>query len=85
MAESETTDSCEIIGTKGKITFPFFGNYVSLKNEKEDNTIEFTHPQNIQQPMIEKIVTYFKGEGPNPCTIDEAFTLMQIIDSFTGK
>lgn len=85
VAESETTDTCEIIGTKGKITFPFFGKYVTLKNETEEKTIEFTHPQHIQQPMIEKIVAYFKGEGPNPCSIDEAIVLMKIMDSFTGK
>jgi len=85
VAESETTDTCEIIGTKGKITFPFFGKYVTLKTETEEKTIEFTHPQHIQQPMIEKIVAYFKGEGPNPCSIEEAIVLMKIMDSFTGK
>ncbi len=83
VAESETTDTCEIIGTKGKITFPFFGKYVTCKNEDGEETVEFTHPQHIQQPMITKIVAYFKGEGPNPCTIDEAVTLMKIMDSFT--
>ena len=83
VAESETTDTCEIIGTKGKITFPFFGKYVTCKNEDGEETIEFTHPQHIQQPMITKIVAYFKGEGTNPCSIDEAVTLMKIMDSFT--
>jgi len=84
VAESETTDTCEIIGTKGKITFPFFGKYVTCKNEAGEETIEFTHPQHIQQPMITNIVAYFKGEGPNPCSIDEAVTLMKIMDSFTS-
>jgi predicted dehydrogenase len=85
VAESETADSCEIIGTKGKISFPFFGNFVSWHNETEGDTINFTHPQHIQQPMIEKIVRYFNGEGPNPCSIEEAVTLMKIIDAFTSK
>lgn len=83
VAESLTTDTCEIIGTKGKITFPFFGNYISWKTDTEDETITFQHPQHIQQPMIEKIVSYFKNEGPNPCSIDEAVTLMDIMDTFT--
>ncbi|QEC75681.1 Gfo/Idh/MocA family protein [Mucilaginibacter ginsenosidivorax] len=83
VAESLTTDTCEIIGTKGKITFPFFGNYVTWKTDTEDETVTFKHPQHIQQPMIEKIVTYFKNEGPNPCSIDEAIVLMDIMDSFT--
>ena len=85
VAESETTDTCEIIGTKGKITFPFFGNYISWKTDTEEETINITHPEHIQQPFITKIVAYFKGEGPNPCPIDEAVTLMDIIDAFTLK
>jgi predicted dehydrogenase len=85
VGESDATDTCEIIGTKGKITFPFFGTYVKWKNETEDETIEFIHPEHIQQPMISKIVAYFKGEGPNPCPIEEAVTLMKILDGFTAK
>jgi predicted dehydrogenase len=83
VAESETVDSCEIIGTKGKIMFPFFGTFVSLKNEEVEQTENFTHPEHIQQPMIGKIVNYFRGEGPNPCPIEEAITLMKIMDAFT--
>jgi len=86
VAESEVTDTCEIIGTKGKITFPFFSSfYVSWKNETGSQTLHFTHPEHIQQPMIAKIVAYFNGEGPNPCSIEEAVTLMKIMDAFTGK
>jgi len=85
VAENQTTDTCEIIGTKGKITFPFFGNYISWKTEDDEQTITFTHPEHIQQPMIEKIVAYFDGEGPNPCSIEEAIVLMDIIDAFTQK
>jgi predicted dehydrogenase len=85
VAQSEYIDLCEIIGTKGKISFPFFGKYVSWKNETEEKTIEFIHPQHIQQPHITNIVAYFKGEGPNPCSIEEAVTLMKIMDSFTNK
>lgn len=85
VAESETIDTCEIIGTKGKITFPFFGNYITWKTDTEEETITFTHPEHIQQPFITKIVAYFKGEGPNPCPIEEAVTLMDIIDAFTLK
>ena len=83
VAQSQVTDTCEMIGTKGKIVFPFFGNTVTLNNEDGQNTVNFTHPQHIQQPMIEKIVAYFNGSGENPCSIDEAVTLMEIIDTFT--
>lgn len=83
VAESQSTDLCEIIGTHGKISFPFFGTWVSWQNDDGDETVDFTHPEHIQQPMIEKIVAYFRGEGPNPCPIEEAVTLMDIMDAFT--
>ncbi|HTD39713.1 MAG TPA: Gfo/Idh/MocA family oxidoreductase [Mucilaginibacter sp.] len=83
VAESEAVDSCEIIGTKGKITFPFFGTSVNWKNEQDEQQKSFAHPEHIQQPMIEKIVNYFRGRGPNPCPIEEAVILMKIMDAFT--
>ncbi len=85
VGETETIDRCEIIGTNGHITFPFFGTFVSWKNDKDEQTINFTHPEHIQQPMIEKIVQYFRGEGNNPCPIEEAVTLMKIMDAFTTQ
>ena len=85
VADSENVDSCEIIGSKGKITFPFFGTFVSWKNRRDEQTVNFTHPEHIQQPMIEKIVKYFRGEGPNPCPIEEAVTLMRVMDAFTMR
>jgi predicted dehydrogenase len=85
VAENQTTDLCEIIGTNGKITFPFFGNFITWETDTEEQTLTFTHPEHIQQPFIEKIVHYFNNEGPNPCSIDEAIVLMDIMDAFTKK
>ena len=83
VAETQTIDLCEIIGTEGKISFPFFGSWVGLENEAGKHTEHFVHPEHIQQPMIQKIVAYFRGEGPNPCPVDEAVILMKILDAFT--
>jgi predicted dehydrogenase len=85
VAENQATDTCEIIGSKGKIIFPFFGNYITWKTAEEEQSLNFTHPEHIQQPFIEKIVAYFNDEGPNPCSIDEAVVLMDIMDAFTSK
>lgn len=85
VAENQTTDTCEMIGTLGKITFPFFGNYIHVQTEELDETLTFTHPEHIQQPMIEKIVAYFNNEAANPCSIEEAIVLMDMMDAFTGK
>ncbi|RCH56619.1 gfo/Idh/MocA family oxidoreductase [Mucilaginibacter hurinus] len=81
VGENEQDDKCEIVGTKGKITFAVFGNYIRLNDE----LIEFTHPEHIQQPMIEQVVRYFNDERNNPCSAEEAVTLMEIMDAFTNN
>ncbi|MBL4675435.1 MAG: Gfo/Idh/MocA family oxidoreductase [Mucilaginibacter sp.] len=85
VAENQVTDTCEIIGTKGKLTFPFSGNYIKWVTDKEEQTIILDPPQYAQQPLIENIVKYFNGELPNPCSIDEAIISMKMMDAFTTK
>ncbi|GAB3907518.1 Gfo/Idh/MocA family protein [Mucilaginibacter boryungensis] len=82
VTEKEIVDSCEIVGSKGKITFPFFGKTVSWYNNTDNQTITFEHPQHIQQPHITNIVSYFNGGQSNPCSIEEAIVLMDIMDAF---
>ena len=84
--EKDEKDYCEITGTNGKISFSFFEHrplIVTINGKTE--TLLFDPLQNVQQPMIEKVVEYFLGNGPNPCSGDEGVTVMQLIDSFTGK
>lgn len=83
VAESEAVDSCEIIGTKGKISFPFFGNKVNWHNGADEQSITFDHPSHIEQPMIERVVAYLNNKQPNPCSIEEAITVMDMIDAFS--
>jgi predicted dehydrogenase len=85
VAETENIDSCEIVGSEGKISFPVFGNTITLKTGNNLETFNFEQPENIQYPMITSVVTYINNEQPNPCTIEEALTLMRIIDAFTVK
>ncbi|MVN89734.1 Gfo/Idh/MocA family protein [Mucilaginibacter aquatilis] len=85
VAETENSDLCEIIGNEGKISFPVFGDKVTLKTESGQEVFTFEHPENIQLPMIESMVNYLNGVEANPCTIDEAVTLMKIIDAFATK
>lgn len=83
--EEEEVDECLIVGSKGSVTFPFFGKTVLWQNEDTDDiqVIPFEHPKHIQQPMIEKVVSFFQGEGDNPCTIEDAIVVMGMIDAFT--
>ena len=79
--ESAVNDSCEIIGEKGSLKFSFFtGASLEIKIASKTETLEFTNPVNIQFPMIEKVVKYFRGEGENPCSIDDALVSMRMLD-----
>jgi predicted dehydrogenase len=77
-------DNCEIIGTKGKISFSIFGNRVFIQNGNDFEELVFVHPEHIQQPMIEKVVAYFSGSGPNPCSAEDAIESMQLMEKFVS-
>lgn len=80
--ESAVADTCEIIGDKGMMKFSFFtGATLEIKTDAGNEKIEFTNPPNIQYPMIEKVVQYFRDEGENPCSIDDTLVSMQMLDS----
>jgi predicted dehydrogenase len=85
-AAEEEKDICEITGTEGTIWFSVFGmkEIVIRKNGKEE-IIPFEPLQHVQQPMIEKIVAYFSGVGNNPCSGDDGYTVMWMMDSITRK
>jgi predicted dehydrogenase len=82
--DSDARDLCEIIGTEGSLRFSFFTmkHLYLTKNGREEN-FEFKPVAHVQQPMIEKVVEYFSGKGPNPCSADEGVAVMEIIDAFT--
>ena len=75
-------DSCEITGSKGKISFPVFGRTVTIQTSEGENILDFTHPEHIQQPMIEKVVNYFLGKGENPCSASDAIESMKVMERF---
>mgnify|MGYP001566893716 CR=1 FL=1 len=59
-----------IVGSKGQITFPFFGDHsVTLEVEgKEKQVMRFDIPKHIQQPLIQTIVDELLGKGTCPST-----------------
>lgn len=78
-------DSCEIIGSSGKMAFSFFGNQLEIYKNGNDETQQIPHPKHVQQPMIEAVVHYFLGKGPNPCSGASAIEVMKIMDAFTHQ
>jgi 1,5-anhydro-D-fructose reductase (1,5-anhydro-D-mannitol-forming) len=81
VAETATHDSCEIIGDKGSIRFSFFRvSTIELITGAGTEIFEMEYPVNIQQPHINNVVKFFRGEGSNPCTLEDALITMQVMD-----
>jgi predicted dehydrogenase len=86
VAPEDEKDNCEIIGEKGRIGFSFFEHRpVSITVNGKAETLSFDALPHVQQPMIEKVVEFFRGDGPNPCSGEEGVKVMTLIDQFTGK
>src|SRR5665213_2593881 len=80
----EEQDICKISGSEGEISFSFFDEQkIVINKHGETQHISFTPPRHVQQPMIEKVVQYFLGEGPNPCSGEDGAEVMRLLDAFT--
>ncbi|SEW52151.1 Gfo/Idh/MocA family protein [Chitinophaga arvensicola] len=85
VAAGDRLDLCEITGSTGKITFPVFGNSMTL--HQDGIAVEFTFDPlpHVQQPMIDEVTKYFTGRGENPCSAEQALLSMRLMDCFTKK
>ncbi|HEX3079977.1 MAG TPA: hypothetical protein VHQ04_05920, partial [Puia sp.] len=57
-------------------------NQFTLQNKNGLQTFNFVHPENIQQPMIQKVVDYFLDKGENPCFANEALKSLCVMEAF---
>jgi predicted dehydrogenase len=86
VAEEAAADSCEIIGDKGSIRFSFFRkSTVELVTSAGTEVMESDYPVNIQQPMIDAVVRFFRDEGSNPCSLTDALVVMKMMDKVEPK
>lgn len=86
VAAGDEKDQCTILGDQGSIRFSFFENRpVELHTSGEVTRFDFEPLQHVQQPMIEQVVRYFGGQGPNPCSAEEGLATMHLIDSFSAS
>jgi len=82
----EEKDSCEIIGSKGKIKFSVFGEpKITMTVEGKKENFLFDALQHVQQPMIEEVIDYFLDKAPNPCSAEEGVKVMELMDKFIAK
>ncbi len=80
---AEDLDVCEIIGSAGRISFSVFNcKPIELVNEHGVQHFYFEPLQHVQQPMIAAVVSYFRGVGPNPCSTQEGYEVMTVLDNF---
>jgi len=78
-------DNCTINGSRGTISFPFYGNELKLRVGSDINTYEFKNPIHIQQPLIQETINYFLNKRTNPCTVEEGTIVTAMIDKLTNK
>ncbi|MES2646261.1 MAG: Gfo/Idh/MocA family oxidoreductase [Bacteroidota bacterium] len=85
VAATESKDMFEIIGSEGKISFCVFGKQNIIVNKNgEEMIIPFDAPMHVQQPMIEAVVNYFLGTGPNPCSAKDGAIVMKMMDEMSA-
>jgi predicted dehydrogenase len=78
-------DICEIKGKNGSIRFGVFSDLCELSLNGEPKSLKFEYLPHVQQPMIEQVVNYFLDKGPNPCSGNDAFIVMKMMDKIVGK
>jgi predicted dehydrogenase len=84
--EAQEKDICEIVGSKGKISFSIFDSYSLATTIGDQEQVVLYDPiQHVQQPMIEKVVEYFLDQSTNPCSADDGVEVMKMLDAFTKR
>lgn len=84
VAPAHARDHCEILGTQGSMSFSFFGEPdIYLHTSQGERKITLPNPVHIQQPLIEQVNAFFRGDRDNPCSLGEAKAVMELIDCFS--
>ncbi len=83
MSEIELTT---IVGSKGQISFPFFGDHsVTLEVEgQETQRFEFDIPKTIQKPFIQTIIDELNGKGTSPSHGESAARTNWVMEQICG-
>lgn len=80
---AEKCDVCEVIGSEGKVSFSVFDYLpIELVNGQGVQQFDFEPLPHVQQPMIAAVVSYIRGVGPNPCSVQEGYNVMHVLDDF---
>ncbi|MBX3085982.1 MAG: Gfo/Idh/MocA family oxidoreductase [Anaerolineae bacterium] len=82
---SYTFDQIELVGTKGKITFPVYdAPTITLTTADHQQQFEIANPPHIQQPMIQAMVDELNGSGTCPSTGHTAARTSWVMDQLVA-
>lgn len=83
--KEQCLEQTQLIGSKGKITFSFFENFIiTVETEAGSEIITVPFPDHVQQPLIELIVQDIRGEAKSPSTGETGARSSMILDWITG-
>ncbi|MEM1324938.1 MAG: Gfo/Idh/MocA family oxidoreductase [Bacteroidota bacterium] len=84
--ESAVKDELTVIGTKGKLSIPFFGApeiRLETSDIKEPQIFTFKLPKHIQQPLIQTVVDDLLGKGVCPSMGESALRTNWVMEEMT--
>ncbi len=77
-------DNCIIYGSKGTISFSFYGDVLKTKVNNNTSTYHFKNPEYVQQPLIQEAINYFLDKRTNPCGVNDGVIVTTIMENFTN-
>jgi predicted dehydrogenase len=85
-AHAEKKDECTIWGTEGHLQFSIFAHCpIVLTQGSSVREFAFDVLPHVQEPMIEAVTSYFRGEGPNPSAAAMGVAVMELMETMTGQ
>ena len=81
----QRVDKVEIIGSKGRISFPVLDEGVLvLENDQVTQVLEVPNPEHIQQFHVENIKSHFLGKSAHPSTGESGLHTSWVMDKILG-
>jgi len=86
VSPEQISENTEIIGSKGRIMFSFFSdNKIRLEKETDMEEFEIAHPDHVQQPLIEQVVSELLGLGKCVSTGKTGLRATRIMDQILDR
>lgn len=80
------TDTIELVGSKGRITFSTFEfTPIVIQTAEEQHEYSYINPEHIQQPLIQTIVDELRGIGKCPGSMEEGGRPNWFMDKVLGR